>query len=581
MKPRILFLITLLSFLWSALDAQIQRRRPDQFPIDNTPSDYDAFYTQEAVNGVPTARKIRLLDLKSYFQNSINSNDSLYLVSSAASLGTITSPVVGDLVLNTGKDTFWIRQDGVWIDVPVGGGGGGSGNTNTSTYEFNDAEIVTLTGSSSTSDLLDDLLQGNQTSLTQNFSTTNLVNLDSVTHDSRIQVINEGGEYRSNYRSIDQFRDTFFNNGKTYYVDNILGDNANSGTSESEPFLTIDFARSRPDIKVMKIKGGIYEISSFLTGQDTINIVGYGGTPIIGRINDEYTWTTTSYSGVYKAVVPDSNLLVLDRLRKNDVGSFDRMKKYNNLSDLEYNSGAYSFNGRNDTLYVHASDGRLPSMYRNIISVDNTSQAISNSQVTYLENLIWLGGLAHNTSSSNIYAVDCSFSHSINTDLIAFSNSVNSILYKSKFGECATDCIDYSGGAIGAEIDLFGMNAGHDISGSFNQLSTGHTGSQVLTINCEYKGASNQCVFDVNTGTKRLIAGGSFSGEFNKDGTTSIVGVGNNTSDFATMYIEGAKIGGASNNDLLANFGKIYVRNISINNFSKFSITNGGSINYF
>ena len=108
-------LIILFTFFAVAAFGQV---RPDDFPVDTTPSDTDAFYTQEAVGGIPTARKIWLSDLKDYYDR----GDSTRLVQ--------------DSILVYYKDGGETGRDTIRVD---GGGGGGGVYVATSSTALTDS----------------------------------------------------------------------------------------------------------------------------------------------------------------------------------------------------------------------------------------------------------------------------------------------------------------------------------------------------------------------------------------------------------------------------------------------------------
>jgi hypothetical protein len=76
--------------------------RPDQFPVDTTPDDTDAFYTQES--NVP--RKMFLSDLKKFFGAAIHPTP---LTSAPLSAG------------NTANLNSWVIYNGIWYYIDANG----------------------------------------------------------------------------------------------------------------------------------------------------------------------------------------------------------------------------------------------------------------------------------------------------------------------------------------------------------------------------------------------------------------------------------------------------------------------------
>lgn len=93
-------------------------RRPDQFPVDNTVSDTDAFYTQEAVNGIPTPRKIYVSSLREVLQPNVNSTPISYVP-------TVTGNTQnrGEFVIDPNNDRWYIDQAGRALLFAGGSGG--------------------------------------------------------------------------------------------------------------------------------------------------------------------------------------------------------------------------------------------------------------------------------------------------------------------------------------------------------------------------------------------------------------------------------------------------------------------------
>ena len=137
-------LITGLLILWISSFGQV---RPDQFaqktspvatdetysqaggttPVRITLGDERAAYITNFGSGSTTDDLATIQNLNETLAQALALDDSLYLISNASILPSISSPVVGDLAINTAKDTFWIRGASSWVDVPLGASGAFTG----------------------------------------------------------------------------------------------------------------------------------------------------------------------------------------------------------------------------------------------------------------------------------------------------------------------------------------------------------------------------------------------------------------------------------------------------------------------
>lgn len=95
--------------------------RPNNFPIDNSPSDTDAFYTQEGGQ----ARKIFLSVLKTYYTAGLVT-DTVYSLANISDVSGVGSPAVGDWAKNAAGDSVAVYNGAAWLVLALGGGGAGA-----------------------------------------------------------------------------------------------------------------------------------------------------------------------------------------------------------------------------------------------------------------------------------------------------------------------------------------------------------------------------------------------------------------------------------------------------------------------
>lgn len=450
-------------------------------------------------------------------------------------------------------------------------------------YQNNLGEIYLLQEEGTlTGDTLADIISGVLYPIQYNAKQSDTVTIPSdFTYDPGVKIVRKGDTFATCIDDLQAFRDSFFLGGKSYYVDPITGDDSNTGLSASDAFKTYEFARTRSDVAAIYLKGAIYDsISTFLTNKTNYALIGYGGTPILGKIENQKTWTSVG-NGVWKTVVTDTLSWAIDLLTYGQLGEPVRFKHSGNEAGLSKPGTYYYKIGTSDTLLIHTSDGNSPDNYRNAVIVDGGAIAFGTSTNFYFENVMFLGSLSLSNASSNYYFRDCGIFYGVSTNLILASNS-NVVLSNVTAGHSKVDVLNYTSGSTVLEHNVRARYAGYDASGSDNQISTGHLASEIITINCDYAMSSNQVIFDVNADTKRLILGGVFGGAYNKEvGTTGAISAGNASGDFAEIWIDRAKIGGDFGYDLLVNYGTINLKNMNINNNTRASVANGGTIQLY
>lgn len=452
-----------------------------------------------------------------------------------------------------------------------------------------DTLVATPTGGillqDASENFIDSIVNGTAKVIENSFiQTGSVVYPDSFSMAINISVErSKGNSYVTSIDDISDFRDSFFVAGKAYYVDPIKGNDSNSGLSRADAFENYSFARSRPDVDIIYLKGAIYpDIGTFLTNRPRLSVIGYEGKPVIGKIADEKTWSTTSTTGVYKTPVSDTVIYVLDLKEKGKLGNFVMMKKVGSISELKGGFPSYTFvSGVSDTLYVSTRDGATPSTYSNTLIVEKGVFTFGASNTTdyYLENLHMIGGFSM-ANGNNHYLRNCDIFYSPNNDLVAI-NGVNCVLSECNIAYSAFDLIDHSNNSNTIQHNVTARFAGFNTSGSDNQLCTGHTGAKILTINSDFRFASNQVIFDVNQDTRRLILGGYFGHSWNKEGTFSIIGAGNGADNYSKIWVENARYGGDADYDFYSNYGSIYLRNIQLNKFTKTLKSNNGQISLY
>lgn len=481
------------------------------------------------------------------------------------------------MVYNRADSLFYIYKQGVWTPL--------DDYLDNTLYIYDNSlaeSLIVSLQDTLTGDTVSDIISGVIVPVMINAKQRDTITLPSeFTFDPGIDIIRNGDGFFTSIDNIKDFRESYFPGGKSYYVDPYTGSNSNTGLSADEAFATYDFARTRSDVAAIYLKGAIYDgITTFLTNKTNYQLIGYGGRPIIGKIESQKVWVDEG-DGVWSTTVTDTLSWPVDLLTKGPLGEPSLFERAGSIAGLEKPSTYfYEIDGTNN-LYIHTTDGNEPNNYSNVLIVDAGTISFGTSTNYYFENITLLGALNLSNSGSNYYFRDCDIFYAPSTNLILVTDG-NIVLSNVKAAHSSNDIFNYTTGSTVIEHNVTAKYAGYNTSGSDNQISTGHSASEIITINGDYSMASNQIIFDVNADTKRLILGGKFGGSFNlESAATGTISSGNASGDFSEIWIDRATIGGDMGYDILVNFGIINLKNVIINNTSTASVSNGGTIKLY
>lgn len=389
---------------------------------------------------------------------------------------------------------------------------------------------------------------------------------------------NEDGRYATQYDDIEVWRDSFLSDVPTdgvYYLDCIAGSDSNDGRTKATAKATMNAVRVlTPAPRRVYIKGGFYKTNTHSMGADTLQLIAYGGTPEIFRNITFPTWSLVG-AGVYsttQAAVGTGRIL-LSTKRDSD-GVLVPLAQASSLAELTNATDTYYSDGT--TFYV-ILDGSAPTEFVNIVIAAATHTGMTQTHL-YANGIRWYGGISYGVSGGLFTMRDCSnyyLNEGSTVDLMAFTDGTV-YMYNSRFGYAGSDAIDWNGATtIGYEINCTGRYAGLSGSGSNDQISTGHAGSRVATINADYQCARSQSIAEINTGTQRWILGGVFGNcwEF----TSGAIGALTDSE----VWVDNAKVGGRQLDYTVWNTGTLHLRNVNINQNSRIEIEAGGTINEY
>lgn len=517
---------------------------------------------------------------------------------------------VKDSINSRGRiDSLNLFQDSILVAYDVEGnilkrdtirvpGSGGGDTTLLTVANPTGAQNVYQPNGTTTSNEYADYISGVRIPIAQNWKYADTVSVPSgfnLTVPFTIFRAGPDGQFGTTIDDIETWRTLYKPRGKAYFVNPIIGSDLNNGLTKSTPLATVEAARNKSDISIMYLKGTVYpnQINWYNGSRDTLAIIGYDGTPIVGKFSS-YVWSATTYPTTWKTTISDTFKVVCDMTHKGELGQFIRMTKKadGDSSAVSAHAGSYCFVGTTK-IYVHPADNNIPSIYENVMLVD-VGTFNAGRKYTYWENIDIYAGIGgifqkYNSSLSQSYIRDVGVFHAhASGNALYVRDTCTAILYNVRVADSNSDLIDHDTGGKAFEINCKGRRAGYDFSGTDNQISTAHGGAKVVTINADYSGASNETILDVNANTQRWILGGKFgySGTFNPETgfTTYNVGVGANSTDNTKMWIDSAKFGGNYALDFRANGNggsAIYVRNVKVNGTTRIALFNSATFSKY
>ena len=313
--------------------------------------------------------------------------------------------------------------------------------------------------------------------------------------------------------------------GKAYYVDPVNGDDTNPG-SALKPFMSINTALNKPDIKELHLLEGVYSRTysmSKVTHTGDLSIIGHGEVHITSNSSSVFSKNTT-YANVYEATRGGIGNYAVDTTLK-EAGVPIPMVKVNSVEEVNSTKNSYYYDGTK--IYVRTYNDR------NItgISLSDHGLILSSSMVNtifeggmdlYLENVTIYGSTnplhARSTSSNDVLRVfgkdsNFLFSGDENKDAVMLQGTTLSIFQNCKAGHSLKDGFNYHArhGIIpkSIEINCQGFENGNDADDN-DQGSTTHDGGSIIRVGGAYyrnKGANIAEDATGNTGTESLNLG--------------------------------------------------------------------------
>jgi hypothetical protein len=308
---------------------------------------------------------------------------------------------------------------------------------------------------------------------------------------------------------------------KTYYVDNVNGNDSNSGLAMDVALKSIATAWGKSDVETIILKpdnyGSANNGNSYFLPDKNIRIISQGGKSIWfqGFCGSERSWTDLT-GGVYLNTSTLVPLIVHDCTVKDEDYNY-HYSQYTVAGDLatcEATAGSFWKNTVTNAIYIHTIDGREPD--RDIL-INSTAtgwalsitQAITTTNRFYhLENIMFIGGIGCSSTAAaekiTITAKGCEFSFIGSGTQNCFSSLGNTFTY-------LVDCIAEGGVADGfnyhgsgalnpeaIEVNCVGRNNGIGSGSNINNGSTVHEGVAIVRVNGHYHGNEGPNVADAN-----------------------------------------------------------------------------------
>lgn len=219
-----------------------------------------------------------------------------------------------------------------------------------------------------------------------------------------------------------------------------------------------------------------------------------------------------------------------DALNPDKFGNNSSLRKVSDLAECELTPGSYVRSG--GILYVHTFNSREPdaNLVLGVTSVANL--VLSDAGTYFFKNIKFFGGDDgdNKTDSSNeikIYRKNCdlAYSHNDNGQEINLTHA-NSVIISEDCNTYHNHLDGFSYRTVnGVEINCTSNNDGHS-GGGANNCSTGHNGSEIISMNCTFFLAENRNVHDVHEGTRRVLLNCAFGGVINQDDAYSSFNLG-------------------------------------------------------
>ena len=344
-------------------------------------------------------------------------------------------------------------------------------------------------------------------------------------------------------------------NGVTYYVDAVNGDDSNDGLTPLTALAKISTAYAKPDVSCIILKAGIYIAVKNLSQQIIGKSIAIKGEPGKDVYICQTSLTTLSavsgYSGVYSGTRGNCSG-VMDLKNKNADGDGILYTNASTLEDVQTTEGTWILTG--GSIYIHTIDGRVPDA--DLLLFRSGDNIVAEGSLTlYLENLKVYGGnsplRATATAASDhlrVFAKDCEFyySYTDDNDAVMMQGAEIAIFQNCSAKYAKKDGFNYHMAQNilpkAIEIGCVGAYNGNTEDNN-DQGSTIHDGGSAIRVNGVYHDNIGSNVADQGTDTeawmlgcvayKSLAEGGQNSNYFTYDDVhhwlQSCVGFGSTT----------------------------------------------------
>lgn len=332
------------------------------------------------------------------------------------------------------------------------------------------------------------------------------LNFTEKNHLLNDKIFTDGkGKFKTN---IDM-NDYKLSGGKTYYIDDKKGNNANDGLSKDTPMKS--FRDLMPKVSdndtIIVAEGNYLRDRGTLIAKPfnkSVNMIGENNKVNI-IMADAPTWTKTSgRTNVY-----EFNRSATDRVV--DVNNDTELKKVNSIDLVDTTPNSYFIDGT----IVYANADNMPN--KDIVPVMSATN-IQTTDLTsdiYLENINFVGGrncVKLNLSSSNsAFFNNCSFNYGATSyNGLAIVGGKNIVLNNCTANNNGMDGFNYHIGSDGSkpfiiEIDCTGLNNGIEKGTAgikSNNGTTIHDGLKGIRVKGLYGRNDGGNVADVNEGTE-------------------------------------------------------------------------------
>ena len=311
---------------------------------------------------------------------------------------------------------------------------------------------------------------------------------------------------------------------KSYYVDSVLGSNANAGDSFGSGHALKDLytAMTKADVdQIFILAGGSYGAGkTWSAPARSMNIIGVGGTVDVTSDCQTFVTGMTLVGNHYEGTVESPKVVnaIWDANTPDVFGDYVKLIKKTSSADVEATPGSWYQSGT--TIYVRTLDSRAPDVNLKYYQSSYTCDIEHNSITVYCENIRFLGGARpcyiKSTSAVGglkVYFKGCTFLYGNEASVNAVNVSgVDEVIFQNCVaGKALADCFNYH--ALNtiiprvAEINCEGRAGG---VGTSDQSSTAHEGMSIVRVGGKYHDVTGQVIADVDSTSKSWNLGCEF-----------------------------------------------------------------------